>query len=205
MRIGRNMAAGATAPPFVAKPRRREDDDEARLIRRIVGRDIRAFEELHGLYQPRLSRFLLNMVRRPEMAEEVLDDTLMVVWNRASTFDGSSRVSTWIFGIAYRTALSALRRRDEPLEDASADRRPCPAPDPERRLERGSTHAAIRSAMATLSADHRAVLDLTYFHELAYREIAGILDCPVDTVKTRMHHARRNLRRVLGGELADWM
>ena len=60
-------------------------------------------------------------------------------------------------------------------------------------------------AMDELSPAHRAVVDLTYFHDLGYREIATILECPVDTVKTRMFHARRHLRRRLAGELADWV
>ena len=59
--------------------------------------------------------------------------------------------------------------------------------------------------MAELSPDHRAVVDLTYFHELGYREIAEILGCPVDTVKTRMFYARRHLRRCIEGELSDWV
>ena len=61
------------------------------------------------------------------------------------------------------------------------------------------------SAMAQLSADHRAVLDLTYFHDVGCREIADILDCPVGTVKTRMHQARRHLKTMLAGRLTDWL
>jgi RNA polymerase sigma-70 factor (ECF subfamily) len=59
--------------------------------------------------------------------------------------------------------------------------------------------------MDQLSADHRAVVDLTYFHGMGYREIADIMDCPVDTVKTRMFHARRRLRQVMPGGLDDWL
>jgi RNA polymerase sigma-70 factor (ECF subfamily) len=59
--------------------------------------------------------------------------------------------------------------------------------------------------MDQLSADHRAVLDLTYFHDVGYREIAEIMDCPVGTVKTRMYHARRHLKDMLAGRLADWL
>ncbi len=61
------------------------------------------------------------------------------------------------------------------------------------------------SAMGQLSSDHRTVVDLTYFHEIGYREIAEIMDCPVDTVKTRMFHARRHLKTMLAGRLADWL
>ena len=64
---------------------------------------------------------------------------------------------------------------------------------------------ALRGAIDQLSADHRTVVDLTYFHEIGYREIAELMDCPVDTVKTRMFHARRHLKSKLPGELADWL
>ena len=63
----------------------------------------------------------------------------------------------------------------------------------------------LLGAIGQLSPDHRAVVDLTYFHGAGYREIAEIMDCPVDTVKTRMFHARRHLKRMLAGELADWL
>ena len=64
---------------------------------------------------------------------------------------------------------------------------------------------ALLGAIGQLSPNHRAVVDLTYFHGAGYREIAEIMDCPVDTVKTRMFHARRHLKRMLAGEFADWL
>src|SRR5689334_21624228 len=91
--------------------------DETRLIARIVDRDLRAFEQLYRIYHPRLSRFLINILRRPHLVEEALNDTLMVVWKRPEAFNGTSKVSTWIFAIAYRTALKARARHDEPIED----------------------------------------------------------------------------------------
>ena len=76
---------------------------------------------------------------------------------------------------------------------------------PEQRLGDRQVGAVLAAAMAGLSPDHRAVVDLTYFHEIGYREISEIMDCPVDTVKTRMFHARRHLRRALAGSLSDWL
>ena len=67
-----------------------------------------------GFYHPRLSRFLTNILRRPQLVEEALNDTLMVVWKRPEAYNGMSKVSTWIFAIAYRTALKARSRNDEP-------------------------------------------------------------------------------------------
>jgi RNA polymerase sigma-70 factor (ECF subfamily) len=80
-----------------------------------------------------------------------------------------------------------------------------PDPGPDAQLGQRRVQAILMEAIDGLSADHRAVVDLTYFHEMGYREIADIMDCPVDTVKTRMFHARRYLKRALAGELEDWL
>jgi RNA polymerase sigma-70 factor (ECF subfamily) len=197
---GQGPAGGWTPPPAQGR-----SEDEGQLIARIRARDLRAFESLYRLYHPRLTRFLVNLVRRPQLAEEVLNDTMLVVWNRPDSFNGTSRLSTWIFAIAYRKALKALRRSDDPVEDHHAEGRPSGEPGPEQQLGLRQAHAALLEAMQALSPDHRTVVDLTYFHEIGYREIAEIMDCPVDTVKTRMFHARRHLRRVLDGAFTDWL
>jgi len=175
------------------------------LIARIRERDVHAFEELYRDYHPRLVRFLSNVVRRPQIVEEVLNDTMMVVWSRAGSYHGRSRLSTWIFAIAYRTAMKALRRQDEPVEDPRAGERASVEPEPDALLGRRRVQTVLAEAIGRLSAEHRAVVHLTYFHEMGYREIAAIMDCPIDTVKTRMFHARRHLKRALAGELADWL
>lgn len=180
------------------------EPDELHLVRRVGRGDRQAFEELYRLYHPRLARFLSNMLRKPEIIEEAVNDTLMAVWRRAASYGGRSKLSTWIFSIAYRKALRARSRADEPLEDG-ADALPSDEAGPEQQLGRHQVHEVLRRAMQRLSADHRTVVDLTYFHELGYQEIAEIMDCPVDTVKTRMFHARRYLKTTLSGCLLDWL
>ncbi len=172
---------------------------------RIRARDLQAFEQLYRNYHPRLSRFLVNLIRRPPMVEEVLNDTMMVVWNRPDSYNGSSKLSTWIFAIAYRKAMKALRAQDDPMEDVQAESRPSGEAGPEQQLGERQVQEVLLDAIQELSPDHRAVVDLTYFHEIGYREIADIMNCPVDTVKTRMYHARRHLKRLLSGRLADWL
>ena len=179
--------------------------EEARLIGRIAEGELRAFETLYRIYHPRLTRFVGAMLRRPELVEEVLNDTMLVVWGRADRFNGSSKVSTWIFAIAYRKALKALRRLDEPMEDKHAETRPSTLDGPEQQVGQRQVQQVLLNAMDELSADHRAVVDLTYFHDIGYRQIAEIMTCPVDTVKTRMFHARRRLRGMLAGQLTDWL
>ena len=179
--------------------------DDERLMARVRARDMIAFEQLYRTYHGRLSRFLYRLVQRPTLVEEVLNDTLLVVWDRADSFAGASKLSTWIFAIAYRKAMKALRRHDEPTEDRQAEMRADPDGTPEDALGRSWREALLAQAIGELSPDHRAVVEFTYFHEMGYREIALIMDCPVDTVKTRMFHARRHLKRRLAGQLPDWL
>jgi RNA polymerase sigma-70 factor (ECF subfamily) len=184
---------------------RGSNGEELLILEKIRLGDYGAFERLYRLYHPRLTNFLLKMVRRPQLVEEVLNDTMMVVWQRPDSFHGGSKLSTWIFAIAYRKALKGLKRFDDPLEDPEAQERISEEDSPEQNSAGLRRRDLLAEAMQDLSPAHRAVVDLTYYHELDYNEIARILDCPVGTVKTRMFHARRQLRRVLEGGLDDWV
>ncbi|HEX7435695.1 MAG TPA: sigma-70 family RNA polymerase sigma factor [Caldimonas sp.] len=186
-------------------PRRTTDAPDAALVARAAAGDLRAFEALYRAYHPRLGRFLGLLTSRQSVVEEALNDTMLVVWRRADAYNGQCKVSTWIFAIAYRTALKALRHQDDPVDDSSADELPSDAGGPEQQRSDRETRAALARALDGLSAEQRSVLVLTYFHDLPYAEIAQIVDCPIDTVKTRMFHGRRRLRALLSGELGDWL
>jgi len=198
-----NLLGAARRPQ--ADARRSSGLEERELLERVRERDLRAFERLYRIYQPRLGRFLFNLVQRPQVVEEVLNDTMMVVWDTADSFRGTSKLSTWIFSIAYRKAIKARLRWPDPVEDQTFDTRVSNDPGPDEELDHQRLHETLMKAMDQLSSDHRAVVDLTYFHGLGYREIADILNCPGDTGKTRMFHARRRLKQALSGTLADWL
>ena len=195
------VAASAPSATPVAQA---GDALDVALIARVVARDLAAFETLYRIYDARLGRFLALMTANRTIVEEVLNDTMLVVWERAATFNHQSKVSTWIFAIAYRTALKALHRHDEPMADP-ADEPVAEQRGPEQHHFDGETRAALTNALGMLSSEHRSALVLTYFHDLPYAEIAQVMSCPVDTVKTRVFHARRNLRALLSGELGDWL
>jgi RNA polymerase sigma-70 factor (ECF subfamily) len=192
----------AGPPPGIAAG---GDAGEARLVARVVDADLAAFEALYRLYHPRLTRFLERVTRRPALVDELLNDTMLVVWNQAGRYNGRSKVSTWVFAIAYRKALKALSRLDEAVEDPQALEHPEPGAGPEQQMNLQQVRQRLSLALDQLSAEHRAVVDLTYFHGLGYREIAEIVDCPLDTVKTRMFHARRRLKAMFAGRLGDWL
>ncbi len=171
--------------------------EDAALLARTAAREQSAFETLYRAYYPRLHHFLLRMTRRPNLAEEVLEETMLVVWRKARTFNGTCKPSTWIFAIAWRQALKALRKLDEPPELPDFDLLRSTANGTDGELHRQQMGRHLRAAMAGLSAEHRAVLELTYYQGYACREIAQMMHCPVDTVKTRMFYARRRLKTLL--------
>ena len=177
--------------------------DEVDLVGLVAMEDVRAFEALYRAYYPRLRRFLRGMVRQANLVDEVLDDTMMVAWRKAHTFDATSRVSTWLFAIAYRQALKALRRLDwslpDPVDEPAAPR----DAEPDHELAHQQLRARLDAVLAQLSPEHRAVIDLTYFHGCSCKEIAEIVGCPVATVKTRMFYARRHMKSLLGDEGAQ--
>lgn len=170
---------------------------EAETLARIAARDRMAFRSLYLAYYSRLYRFVLRIVQRPELAEEVVDDVMLAVWRKAGSFRGEAVVSTWLFGIAYRQALKSLRRRPrEQALDSVAEQSDL-QPGPEEAADRGLVQRRIRLALAELSAEHRAVVELTYFLGYSCQEVARIVACPVNTVKTRLFHARLWLREQL--------
>src|ERR1700733_11649517 len=168
--------------------------DRALLVR-IAAAERAALKELYLLYHGRLARFLTRVTSRYDLAEEIINDTLWVVWRRAGEFRGASNVSTWIMGIAYRRGLKAIKRA-RVLQTSSHD-------FPE---EAAASHEAwtgaeqrewLSAALERLPSEQRLVLELAYHLGHSCQEIATIMKCPVNTVKTRMFHARKKLRVLL--------
>lgn len=173
--------------------------DEETLLSRIVERDADAFESLYRAYYPRLFGYLFRILRRTDTVEEVINDVMMVVWRQAERFRGDSRISTWIFGIAYRQAMKSIRRnRSQPILLEPEDRLlPIESKDAEDDLIEQELRLTLNVALERLSPKHRAVVELTYYYGYSYPEIAAIIGCPENTVKTRMFHARRKLQSLL--------
>lgn len=182
-----------------------ERADDQRLMERVAQRDRQAFELIYRRYHRQVTRFILLKTGRPAAVDEIYNDTMMVIWRRPEAFDGSSRLSTWIFGIAWRQAMQALRRFDQPLPDAVAADEEADSASADSGLAQRQARSGLETAMATLPEEQRAVVEMTYFQELGYREIAERLQCPLDTIKTRMFHARRKLALQMQGTAADWI
>jgi RNA polymerase sigma-70 factor, ECF subfamily len=178
-----------------SQPAQRDAADRL-LLERVALRDAEAFRELYVLYHRRLARFLMRLTHRYEVAEEVINDTLWVVWNKAADFRGESRISTWIMGIAYRRALKALRGGAQRLieESVPIEDQELAAPDTTASAELSEW---LLQAMEKLPTDQRLTVEFAYGYGHSCEEIALIMDCPANTVKTRLFHAREKLRRLL--------
>jgi RNA polymerase sigma-70 factor (ECF subfamily) len=174
------------------------DDDDRRLLERIAERDRVAFETFFGTHGPAVHRFVRDLVRDDGLAEELTSDVMVEVWRSAGKFGGRSRARTWVFGIAHHKAIDALRKRRTtlvPLDDllgAASD-----VESPEAAAVRADERRRLEAALASLSAEHRAVLELTYIEGFSQKEIADIVACPIPTVKTRAFYAKQRLRDAL--------
>lgn len=178
--------------------------DDAELLKKIGAGDEQAFADFYRLYEKRLHRFIHLKLNDFHEASDILNETFLEVWRKANTFQGRSKVLTWVFGIAYYKTMDRLRKNkpmliDEDnfpeIVDESPDAMACILSD-----ERG---AHVKHCLETLKAPHRAVMELAFFEDMAYGEIAKIVDCPENTVKTRMFHAKQAMKHCLQGRMGE--
>ena len=168
------------------------NDHEWDLLKRIAEQDRSAFSELYELYHTRLFKFVYRLTHSHAMSDELVNDIMLLVWRKAGSFRGGSKVSTWIFGIAYRQSLRRLSRDKsklfEPIDTAELV-----ADDG----DGGDIENWVRQGLNALPAAQRITAVLVFYLGLTYEEVSEVTGSPVGTVKTRMFHARQKLRDIL--------
>jgi RNA polymerase sigma-70 factor (ECF subfamily) len=187
----------------------RDEAGEAEsLLARIAGGDERALGEFYDSFHGRIHAFVRKYLRNPADAAEVLNEVMLEVWRRAGRFEGRSRALTWVLGIAHHKAIDCQRRQAPPAEDDSAIEDITDDSVSAIDALAGAEDAArLRRCLDQLPAMHRAVLHLAFFEDRPYPEIAEVVGCPLGTVKTRVFHAKQQLKLCLtadrGGIQAD--
>lgn len=181
---------GAHAPPTQAAG----NDRDRALIAAIAVGDEAAFREMHSRYYPRVTRFARRITRRSDLIEEITNDTLWAMWRCAPRFKGTSTVSTWIMGIACHVSRKTLRNNrrwagEEPMRDLIEE-----AHEPWSETE---ICEWVGAALVLLPEEQRTALELFYHFGHSCEEIADRVNCPPNTVKTRMYYGRRKLKRLL--------
>jgi RNA polymerase sigma-70 factor (ECF subfamily) len=153
---------------------------------------------LFARHHVRVYRFVLRLIRDEAAAEDLISEVFLDVWRQANRFEGRAAVSTWLLAIARFKALSALRRKPEQeLDEETAEAIEDTSDTPEVSLQKKETGEVLRECLTALSAEHREIIDLVYYHEKSVEEVAEIVGIPEATVKTRMFYARKKLAELL--------
>ncbi|WP_421580645.1 sigma-70 family RNA polymerase sigma factor [Shinella sp. M31] len=159
-------------------------------------RDRQAFALLFRYFGPRLKTFFLRWTISSGVAEDLVQETMLTVWRKASYFDPArAGVATWIFTVARNIRIDHLRRQRDPA---------ALPPDPEGALETvedgllgAERDARVRMALTSLSSEQQTIIRLSYFSEKSQTEIADELGIPLGTVKSRTRLAMNRLRGLL--------
>lgn len=176
------------------------DESARRLLKAIDGGDDSSMEVLYTRYEKDIFAFACSRLGDPHEAADIVNEVMLVAWRSAGRFRGTSRVRTWLLGIANNKAMDMLRRRSKWRHGDSFDDIPDPASDlGERIAANAKHHRCVMKCLGALSDEHRQVVHLVFFEGLSYGEIARIIDRPVGTVKSRMYHARISIKRCLEG------
>jgi len=180
------------------------------LVRKSKEGDERAFGELIYSYESKVYSLALKMVRNPEDAEDVLQDTFLRAYRGIKSFQGASTFSTWIYRITANSALMRLRKKQLPtvsIEDA--DERETPVnivdwtPGPVEQLLNRELQQVMDEAIDALPPEFRQVFVLRDIEEMSNAEVAAILDLSVAAVKSRLHRARLKVRNRLAGYFSE--
>ncbi|MFP7753084.1 sigma-70 family RNA polymerase sigma factor [Thermodesulfobacteriota bacterium B35] len=173
--------------------RKTSQDQLLSLLLRTAGGDRRAFQDLYEATHHRLTVYLYRLLRDRSRIEDILVETYTEVWRCSTRFRQQSAVMTWMIGIARNIALRDLNRTT--YHDPIDDHPELASPGPDHcALDRKEI---LNRALGHLSAKHREILDLAFYQDLPYREIAGLIGIPENTVKSRVFHAKASLARVL--------
>jgi RNA polymerase sigma-70 factor, ECF subfamily len=177
-------------------------DELCRLMQAVAEKDRSSFTTLFNHFAPRVKGMLMRSGMNDELAEEVMQETMLAMWRRASYFDPSrAGVSTWIFTIARNQRIDRLRRERTQSNGAVFD----PSDEPD--LPRSGEDLAmaterenqLRSALGALNKDQATIVRLSFFAEKPHTEIARELGIPLGTVKSRVRLALNRLRALLDG------
>jgi RNA polymerase sigma factor (sigma-70 family) len=183
------VAAGVTSP-----------DDFADLVMAVATRrDRTAFARLFDFYAPRVYAYLLRLRLEPGVADELTQDVMTTLWQKAELFDRTkSSVGTWLFRIAHNRRIDVHRRgREDTVPETRAAEIPDPSPAPDDSLDMSQREASIRAALRLLPQEQLDLIRLAFFEGLSHGEIASQTGLPLGTVKSRLRLAFSRLRRAL--------
>lgn len=172
------------------------DQDDALLVQRLTAGDESALCQIMDRYGSALLAFAYRLVCDKYLAEEIFQDTMFKVWQQAGHFRMDGHLRAWLFRVARNSAIDYIRKKRPQTEELGPSL-PATADRPEREAERSWLSSAMSVALMELPLAYREVVDLRYFHQMGYHEIADVLSIPVGTVKSRISYALGRLTKIL--------
>lgn len=169
---------------------------DAALIAAVAGGSVSALETLYQRYGHALLAYLIGQIGERTLAEEVLQDVMLAVWQGAGNFRKESSVHTWLLAITRRQAIRARQRQRPEAEPIADDLRAESEPLLEI-LERQALHTQVRTVLDQLPDNQRETLELIFFHELTAPEVAAVMNVAIGTVKSRLYRAKSLLEKLL--------
>ncbi len=192
--LAKSSIPWATEP---VQPSMMQCTDDLDLIHRVKAGDDDAMRDLYARYGQRLYTYALRLTNDPATAEDVTQSTLIAVWRSAGSFREEGRLIAWLLGIVHHTAMKAIRGASTYSDQTAEESIPDHQPSLEEQSESREMKGQVRESLASLSLEHRTVLELVFYQGLSLNEVAEVLDCPLGTVKSRLSYARQHLRGVL--------
>jgi len=185
--------------PFLNTQRHMNKDrdllQEKRLVEQVAAGESTAFRQFYDLSYGRVARYVQKVVGNDSLVDDILVQTYTVAWQKSATFKGNGRITTWLIGIARNIMFREFRKVKKyvPFEEehGAADTQS------QFKVEVESTNAALKAALQILKVKHREILELVFYQEFSYMEVAELIGIPENTVKTRVFHAKQALKDVL--------
>lgn len=174
-----------------------QTDKDYQLLKKIAQGDESALQKLYQQHGGSILNYVFGVLHDRQLAEEVLQDVILEVWKPASPFQGKSTVRTWMFGIARNKAHEAIRRRKLNKVPYDDDYIHMIMPDNFKQVDNKD---ALAQAFRKLKPEEREVIELKFYHVLKTAEIATVFEEPEGTIRSRLHRAIKQLRRLLESE-----
>lgn len=167
------------------------------LLARIANKDESALTELYKSVESNIYAFTLSRIGDQHLAMDALSETMLAVWRSADRFEGNSKAMTWILGIARNKAIDQIRKRGAPVEEVDDDAVVDESPNADDIMMAVQDADHVQLCMDGLQPAQREAIFLAFFEDMEYSEIAELMDCAVNTVKTRVFRAKEALKACL--------
>ncbi|MHA3916637.1 RNA polymerase sigma factor [Halovulum sp. GXIMD14793] len=179
------------------------DTDPKLLLQAMAGGDKAAFAALYKQLERPIYKFICSRLNDPFEASDILHEVFIDAWRSADRFEGRSSVKTWMMGIAYRKTMDRFRKMKRVT---LTDETPEQVDDTATQIDlvaAGQEGEHIRFCLDELSDEHRMAVEMAFYEDMPYREIAIAADAPEGTIKTRIYHAKQLLKRCLSGRMGE--